>query len=335
MLSRRLLPLLVLLAVPAQAEEAAPAPEAIRAAAAQGIRWTREVAVEYTKQRECFSCHHQTSAVMTLRLAEQKGFPELAAARAQQIEHSNTSFAGRLDQLNGGRGIGGGATSVSYALLMHVANDSPRSEITDAMVHYLLKTQQQDGRWRSGGTQRPPSMGSDFASTALAILGLDRYAPEDQREAADAAIRRARSWLRNVYVQSTEDAAFRLLGLHAADADRLDIIATRSSVLTRQRADGGWPQTDRDESDAYATGTALVILHKTGLAVDDPAYQRGLAYLLRTQADDGAWHVVTRATPVQTYFDAGYPYEKDQFISYLAGAWATQALLYALPDREE
>jgi hypothetical protein len=61
---------------------------------------------------------------------------------------------------------------------------------------------------------------------------------------------------------------------------------------------------------------------KTG----DPIYRKGVEFLLRTQAADGSWHVKTRSDPTQIYFEAGYPYGWDQFISAAGGSWATAAL---------
>ena len=65
-------------------------------------------------------------------------------------------------------------------------------------------------------------------------------------------------------------------------------------------------------------------------AADDPAYQRGLAYLLKTQLDDGSWHVVSRSKPFQPYYESGFPHGKDQFISCAATGWATWALVVAI-----
>src|SRR5262245_7048407 len=68
-----------------------------------------------------------------------------------------------------------------------------------------------------------------------------------------------------------------------------------------------------------------------GLATDDPAYGRGLAYLKATQRPDGSWHVKSRSKPFQTYFESGFPYKGDQFISMAASSWATAALVLACP----
>jgi hypothetical protein len=86
------------------------------------------------------------------------------------------------------------------------------------------------------------------------------------------------------------------------------------------------------ESDAYATGTALVALHQAGgLRTAEPAYRRGVRYLVSTQLDDGSWHVKTRSKPFQTYYESGYPHGPDQFISIAAAGWSTTALALALP----
>ena len=99
-----------------------------------------------------------------------------------------------------------------------------------------------------------------------------------------------------------------------------------------QRADGGWSQLPHIESDAYATGQVLYALNTAGgMSATDPVYQKGVDYLLRTQAADGTWHVKSRAIWLQPYFESGFPYGKDQFISTAGTAWAAMALAAAQP----
>jgi N-acyl-D-amino-acid deacylase len=85
------------------------------------------------------------------------------------------------------------------------------------------------------------------------------------------------------------------------------------------------------ESSAYSTGKTLYALHAAGLSVSDPAYQRGVQYLLNTQQEDGSWYVKTRAAGFQPYFDNGFPYGVDQWISAAGTSWATMALTLATP----
>ena len=65
------------------------------------------------------------------------------------------------------------------------------------------------------------------------------------------------------------------------------------------------------------------------LASNDRAYRKGLEFLLRTQIDDGSWIVETRAVPIQAYFESGFPYGVNQWISAAATGWATTALALA------
>jgi hypothetical protein len=106
-------------------------------------------------------------------------------------------------------------------------------------------------------------------------------------------------------------------------------------LIGQQRPDGGWSQTPYLASDAYATGQVLFTLHELGVPAD-PAFQRGVDYLLRTQQDDGTWYVKSRAMKIQPYFESGFPYGHDQWISSAASAWAAMALSLAgelQPDR--
>jgi ankyrin repeat protein len=72
-----------------------------------------------------------------------------------------------------------------------------------------------------------------------------------------------------------------------------------------------------------------------GIPASDPAYQRGLTFLLKAQKPDGSWHVKSRLHPPAQvsppYFETGFPYDHDQFVSAMGTSWAAAALLQALP----
>jgi squalene cyclase len=98
-------------------------------------------------------------------------------------------------------------------------------------------------------------------------------------------------------------------------------------LLALQRSDGGWGQLSSLESDAYATGQALVALRESrAVALTNPAYRRGIQFLLNSQLEDGSWYVRTRAPAIQPYFDSDFPHGPDQFISAAATNWAAMAL---------
>ena len=64
----------------------------------------------------------------------------------------------------------------------------------------------------------------------------------------------------------------------------------------------------------------------------DGVWRRGLEFLLRAQAKDGSWQVKTRLPPWVSppYFESGYPYGRDQFISVAGANWSVRALALAL-----
>jgi squalene cyclase len=97
-------------------------------------------------------------------------------------------------------------------------------------------------------------------------------------------------------------------------------------VQRKQRSDGGWSQNDTLESDAYSTSLTLYALAKAGVSPGDASLTRAVGYLLGSQRADGSWYVRSRAPKFQPYFDGGFPYEHDQWISAMATGWATAAL---------
>ena len=103
-------------------------------------------------------------------------------------------------------------------------------------------------------------------------------------------------------------------------------------MLGLQREDGGWAQTPHLKSDAYATGTALFALREAETGGWEAAYRKGVAYLLSTQAEDGSWFVASRAPKFQPYFNGGFPYGHDGWISQWATGYAAIALSYSIPE---
>jgi hypothetical protein len=102
------------------------------------------------------------------------------------------------------------------------------------------------------------------------------------------------------------------------------------ALIADQRPDGGWAQLPSMDSDAYATGQALVALADSGaITPAHPIYQRGVQFLLKTQCEDGSWLVRTRALALQPLFDIGFPHGNDGWISAAATNWAAMALARA------
>ena len=315
----------------AGAADSEPTPEKIRSALDRAIPLIRKSTEVYPESRDCFSCHNQAVPALALDLARARGFAIGEETLPAIAEHTLADLEGALEDYKTGRGQPGGTTRAGYALFTLDTLGQPRSEVTDAVAGYFLQADKGRDHWQTR-SNRPPSEASQFTATYLAVRSLQAFGKAADMEAIDGRLEEARRWLRTAKVIDTEDRVFRLFAAKALGLPVEAIQEDSSALLKTQNPDGGWSQLDGKESDAYATGSALVALHQAGgISADDPAYGRGLGFLLRTQLVDGSWLVVSRSKAFQPYFESGFPHGKNQFISMAATSWAASALLLASP----
>jgi Squalene-hopene cyclase C-terminal domain len=169
-----------------------------------------------------------------------------------------------------------------------------------------------------------------YQATALSIYALQHYGREEEKDDTAKAVALARAWLETAQPSTTQDRSFWLMGLAWSGGGGASIAKAVKELVAAQRADGGWSQLPTMGSDAYATGEALYALNAAGrMSSGDPVYRKGIGYLLRTQAADGSWHVKSRSIWLQPYFETGFPYAHDQWISAAGTAWAAMALSLA------
>jgi hypothetical protein len=277
----------------------------------------------------CNSCHSQDlpSAASGLArdygLTSMKTFPQLPATMtppAEQVMDFNVVSP----------------NSVAWELFDAGMNHEPRTQLTDAIVRYIMASQTAAGDWAAQENRRPPMTSGKFQTAALSIYAMKNYGPEAETLNCEKAIARSVAWLEKATPETNQDHAFRLLGLAWGGASAAAIRREAKSLAALQRADGGWSQLPAMGSDAYATGEAVFALGSAaGLTTSDPVFRKGMDYLLRTQASDGSWHVRSRAIWLQPYFDSGFPYGQDQFISTAGTAWATLALTVATAPEKQ
>jgi ankyrin repeat protein len=307
----------------------------IRAAAEKGLALLQKTGPTFFTQSGCVACHQQTVASLAVAEARQRGLKlDDATAREQLKITALTSQSYRERFLQRVDHPAGSAPSVGYLLLGMAAESYPADETTDAMILELAGRQQTDGSWTAFG-HRPPIEYSRIGATALALRALTQYGPPGLKEPLAERIDRARKWLLAAQPLSNAEHAYRLLGLVWADADQEQIAGQVASLQKSQRAGGGWSQVETLESDAFATGLALYALHAAGLETSHASYRRGVDFVVRTQQDDGSWHVKTHSFPFQPYFESGFPHGHDQWISAMATGLATVSLLEALPPAEK
>lgn len=290
---------------------------------------------QFFKKSGCISCHHQTLPQMAIAKARARGFRYDDEA-AQKSNKTVVGFLAPAAEIlaEGTDVLPDIPVSGGYILMGLAAANHQPDFTTAAAVHNIAAKQLTDGSWY-GWAPRPPIESGDIRATVIAMRGLQLYTPVGRKVEMQARIKRAAEWLRNAKPHNTDEQVMRLMGLAWAGAPRRDLRHSAAGVLDAQQADGGWSQMDTRETDAYVTGEALVALVASGIVLpSDDIYQRGVAYLLRTQQADGTWHVRTRAFPFQPLVDSGFPNGRDQWISAAGTSWAAMALSMAVPTEK-
>lgn len=273
----------------------------------------------------CVSCHHQFHPALAYGMARKRGLKVDDLALGHQLskqigELGNGASHGALELSSGAFG---GAKGL---IALHALDFTPNEQALNE-VRFIRETQNFDGIWSTFG--RPPlEEPSPFQGTSWAIQAIRLFPRVGEESITDQSIERAMNWMRREMPANLNQRNHQLLGLVSGGERPEKLQDYVKSILAEQRPDGGWAQLPTLASDAWATGQSLYALFQAGgVSVNDPAYQRGVGFLLRTQFDDGSWWVRNRTWPFQPHFDSGFPHGKDQWISIAGTAWAAMALL--------
>jgi ankyrin repeat protein len=311
----------------AEAPAASPQQRPVALAVTQALQVLEKQSHNFVRISGCISCHNQMLPSASVALARQRGIPAPPNIASLSREFREVSAERAMDlTLNA-------VNSLGYEMFDLGMNRAEPDEYTDSIVRYILSMQTAGGYWKTAGN-RPPITSDDFQTTGFAIYSLKQYARGPLLPEANKSIARAAQWLESATPGTTQERAFHLLGLNWAHASKQAQQRATSQLTANQRADGGWSQLPSMASDAYATGEALYALESAGqLAASDLAYQKAIRYLLRTQAADGSWHVKTRSLTVQPYFESGFPYGDDQWISAAGTAYSAMALSLSVESK--
>ena len=307
---------------PASAE-----PVSVSEAMQRSVRLLQASGAEFFRQSGCVGCHHQPSIQTATAAARSAGVrvDETAAAESvkQVVAFWDLYGAGLLERLDGPA-----PPDIQVSALFGLAAEqAPAGPVTDMIVVNVAATQRRDGSWKLGGFSRAPMEESHFARTAMSVRALQVYGPAGRKAEFATRIEKARNWIEKATPTTSDDFVWRLAGLHWAGADSTKVAQASEALSKLQRNDGGFAQNAYLESDPYTTATALWALHMAGgVDANNQIYQRGVAYLLRMQHEDGSWYVPSRAPKFQPYFESGFPYCDDQWVAASATAWATVAL---------
>jgi hypothetical protein len=287
--------------------------------------------VAWMKKQQCASCHHIPVMVWALNEARNRGYPINEKAL---VEVTSWALAeGSQAQVFPDLPLDKKRTETDYLgpLLMALgvgASDNRESAVEKArrrLLAHALSQQAKDGSWNANSGGRPPVHASKDVQTSWLLLAMsDPAAAKGAEDPWEAAA----EWLtHNPPADSHQALAMRLLvsqrlGKPAGDAKPL-----LESLLRQQNEDGGWSQTKKLKSDAFATGLALYAVSGQKATGVDVAVRRAQAFLIKTQQPDGSWPMSSRPAEPTGPGPASYLGP----IKYVGTAWATIGLVRSCP----
>ena len=312
------------------------APVDARTAVQRSITLLEKASAGFFAGAGCVSCHHTDITDIATGIARSRGIPVDEQAAADRLRLARTFFASPAPLMLERRDGAGAPDLPLYSLVTLAAIGYQPDRMTDAMAANLAVQQLTSGRWHkvSDGVSRPPIEDGDIFRTTLAIRTIRVYGTPGRAAELEERVQRAKNWLLTADALTAEDRNMQLLGLYWAGTDPAVLKKLSLGIIQTQRADGGWAQRSEPDSDAYATGQTLYTLAETvGFSPREAAYKKGTAFLLSTQRADGSWYVRSRAPKFQPYFESGFPYGHDQWISAMATGWAASALGLSLDQK--
>jgi squalene-hopene/tetraprenyl-beta-curcumene cyclase len=300
-----------------------------KASLANAANFLDSVAVDWTRQRKCGTCHTNYPYLVARPVLKEPSTPALAEVRGffeERVAHWDDAEKGAKPRWDAE------VVSTAAALAMNdFATTGKLHPRTRQALDRVWKVQKPDGGfdWLKCGW--PPLEHDDYYGAIVAALGVG-HATEGyaSTSAALLGVKRLRVYFSKNPAPSLHHrvmllwASMRVEGLMTA-AERSFTIARMREL---QRADGGWnlpslvdckrhdgsANDPTGASDGYATGLSIFVLREAGIPASDPCLRRGVAWLVSNQRASGRWFTRSLSTDVH------------HFITHAGTAFAVLAL---------
>lgn len=279
------------LLAPVQADDAA-SEKQIRDAIQKSISYIELDGEKWIKVKKCNSCHMIPFMLWSLHEAELRGI-KVNSKRLTELDDWSATAIQPKDPKKPPKG----SETQAQLLIVRAGYGGELEERFQKMLTRVVEAQQDNGQWEAGGqlpSQKRPKQETEEVSTLWNLLALNTVeGAEDLRPKIEEA---AEKWLasselaKNKSAKSAEWFTMRLL-LEVRRGNDKAVESARSDLLALQREDGGWGWLTGSDSDALATGPAILALTQSGLTGKDETVQKAVKFLLDTQGEDGTWRV--------------------------------------------
>ena len=337
----------ICLSQPAFADELKPIPRAttqqVQRTVERAIGYLQTESAAWLRTRKCAACHHAPMPLWALSEADRQGYAidkkflaDTAEATLGSLEKMIASKlvsnpADPPDPRPSAKGVNMGTVFMAVAAQSLPILDKGQKQSLRLIADEIVKKQLADGSWEFfANLRRPPINESQITDAVWIILALQGELERDPSESQRVALKKATIWLAGAKISDNlQDKVLKVLMAIRAGKSRNEMQIVIDELLAQQRTDGGWSQTTKMSSDAFATGQTLYVLSLAGYSADQPDIKRAINFLVATEKPDGSWPMTSRSTP------DGKPGSAKLLtpITCAASAWATLGLARLTPKR--
>jgi len=269
------------------------------------VSFLDEVSLDWTRTRQCGTCHTNYAYLMARPSAPGYGsseaLKEIRGFFESRVEHWDDPDKGAKPRWD--------AEVIATAATLAIQDGSTTGKLhpmTRKALDRIWTLQREDGgfTWLKCGW--PPLEHDDYYGAVFAALGVG-LAPEGyaSSESAVRGLARLKRYLRETPAPDLHHRTFLLWASLQIDG----ILGTEERVKIErdlrslQREDGGWslpslgewkrrdgsPNPKDAPSDGYATGLVVYVLRQGGVASNDPALRKAVDWLRTNQRESGRW----------------------------------------------
>lgn len=271
--------------------------------AAKAGEYLDGVGVNWTRDRQCLTCHTNMPHLMAgpVLPAKNVGWKEVRTFLEDDVKSWSTGGKPQGDAY---------VVATAAALAFTDARTTGKlHEQTKAALDRMWTVQMKTGEWGWIKCDWPPLEHDDYYGAVLAAVAVgiapDKYAEGDS---AKAGVAKLKAYLKKTPAPDLHHNAM-LLWANSLLKDLMtedDAKATIAELTKLQHADGGWSlpslgeykRRDKDKtpndkaaaSDGYGTGFTVFVLRQAGVKADDKTIVAGVNWLKENQRESGRWY---------------------------------------------
>jgi hypothetical protein len=279
----------------------------------RGLSFLAKDSAAWRQSKQCYECHHAPFTIWALNEGKKQGY-----AVDEDVLAETTSWVIGEDYLG---------------KLLVERPDEKEIVFNEAPLLFALgieagsaNDQGNDGSWKRVNEARP-ILSSPDTLTTLALLALSAPNAPDMGNEGKLARERGLQWLLTAKPDDElQPTVLRLILWRRLGRPDSEWKLLEQQLRSLQKEDGGWSQINSANSDAYATGQALYALAEAGATKDDALIRRAQFFLEKSQREDGAWAMTSRAI-----MGNGKVATKFEPITHAGSAWAVMGLVRSAP----